>query len=140
MDFQPLKDPEVFPSLEVLEKVLGKTYPVFEEFMKAAESEEFGLRPEWRYYKDGKACLCKITFKKKTVVWLSVWSDCFKVAQYFTEKSGGGIAELKISDSIKEAYLKNAPIQKLKPVVFEVRKKSQLPDIYAMLTYKIGKL
>jgi hypothetical protein len=140
MEFQSLKDPEVFPSEEVLEKVLGKTYPVFEEFMKAAESEEFGLSHEWRYYKDGKAWLCKLTFKKKTVVWLSVWSDCFKIAQYFTEKSGGGIAELKISDSIKEAYLKHVPIGKLKPVVIEVRKKSQLPDIYTLLTYKIGQL
>jgi hypothetical protein len=135
-----LKDPEVFPSEEVLEKALGETYPVFEEFMKSAESDEFKLSPEWRYYNDGKAWLCKIVFKKKTVIWLSVWSDCFKVALYFTEKSGGGIAELEISDSIIEAYLKHAPIGKLKPVVFEVRKKSQLPDIYTLLTYKIGKL
>ena len=140
MEIQLLKDPDILPTAEVLEKELGKKYPVFKEFMNTAESEEFKLKPEWRYYKDGKAWLCKITFRKKTVVWLSVWSDCFKVAFYFTEKSGGGIPGLKIDDSIKEFYLNHKPIGKLKPVVVEVRKKSQLVDIITLIKYKICQL
>ena len=140
MEIQLLKDPDVLPTQEVLEKVLGKKYPVFREFMETAESEKFKLTPEWRYYKDGKAWLCKITFRKKTVVWLSVWSDCFKLGLYFTEKSGGGIPELKIDDSIKEVYLNHKPIGKLKPIVVEVRLKSQLVDINTLIKYKIGQL
>jgi hypothetical protein len=139
MDVPQLKDPEVFPTPEVLEKVLGKIYPVLKEFLNTIESDNFNFTPEWRFYKDGHAWLCKITFKKKTVVWLSVWADCFKVALYFTEKSGEGIPRLKISDSIKEGYVTHAPVGKLKPVIIEVRDKSQLPDIYTLLTYKIEK-
>ena len=140
MKIQLLKDPDVFPSAEVLEKVLDKKYQVFKEFINTAESEEFKLIPNWRYYKDGKAWFCKITLKKKTIVWLSVWSDCFKVAFYFTEKSGGGIPGLKIDDSIKEFYLNHKPIGKLKPIVVEVRMKSQLVDINTLIKYKIGQL
>ena len=140
MEIQLLKDPDIFPTKEVLEKVLGIKYPVFREFMNTAESEELKLKPEWRYYKDGKAWLCKITFRKKTVVWLSVWSDCFKLGLYFTEKSGGGIPGLKVDDSIKEFYLNHKPIGKLKPIVVEVRKKSQLVDINTLIKYKIGQL
>ncbi|MCD4692398.1 MAG: DUF3788 domain-containing protein [Calditrichales bacterium] len=135
-----LKDPDVFPSAEVLEKVLDKKYSVFMEFISTAESEEFKLIPNWRYYKDGKAWFCKITLKKKTVLWLSVWSDCFKVAFYFTEKSGAGIPRLKIDDSIKEFYLNHKPIGKLKPIVVEVRRKSQLVDINTLIKYKSGQL
>ena len=140
MEIQLLKDPDVFPTKEALEKVLGKKYPVFREFMDTAESEAFKLKPEWRYYKDGKAWLCKITFRKKTVVWLSVWSDCFKLGLYFTEKSGEGIPGLKIDDSIKEFYLNHKPIGKLKPIVVEVRMKSQLVDINTLIKYKIAQL
>ena len=140
MENQLLKDPDTLPTKEVLEKVLGIKYPVFREFMNTAESEELKLKPEWRYYKDGKAWLCKITFRKKTVVWLSVWSDCFKLGLYFTEKSGEGIPGLKIDDSIKEFYLNHKPIGKLKPIVVEVRMKSQLADIITLLKYKIGQL
>lgn len=140
MGIQLLKDPEVFPTAEELGKALGKIYPVLQEFMSVAESEEYKLSPEWRYYKDGKAWLCKIALKKKTVVWLSVWSDGFKLGMYFTQKSGEGISGLKISDSIKKGYLEHAPIGKLKPVVVQMRIKSQLPDVYKLLEYKIGKL
>ncbi len=140
MEIQLLKEPDILPTKEVLEKVLGKKYPVFREFMNTAESEELKLKPEWRYYKDGKAWLCKITFRKKTVVWLSVWSDCFKLGFYFTEKSGEGIPGLKIDDSIKEFYLNHKPIGKLKPIVVEVRMKAQLVDINTLIKYKIGKL
>ena len=140
MEIQLLKDPDILPTKEVLEKVLGKKYSVFREFMNTAESEEFKLKPEWRYYNDGKAWLCKITFRKKTVVWLSVWSDCFKLGFYFTEKSGGRIPGLKIDDSIKEFYLNHKPIGKLKPIVVEVRMKPQLVDINILIKYKIGQL
>jgi hypothetical protein len=135
-----LTDPEVFPTADVLEKVLGKNWPVFREFICTVESEELKLIPNWRYYKDGKAWFCKITLKKKTVVWLSVWSDCYKVVFYFTEKSGGGIPGLRIDDSIKEFYLNHKPIGKLKPIVVEVRSKSQLFDINTLIKYKIGQL
>ena len=140
MSIMLLKDPDVFPSAEVLEKVLDKKYPVFQEFYGRLESEEFNLIPNWRFYNDGKAWLCKIAHKKKTVVWLSVWSDCFKVAFYFTEKSGGGIPDLRIDDSIKAFYFNHKPIGKLKPVVVEVRMKSQLVDINTLIKYKIGQL
>ena len=140
MSIQLLKDPDVFPSVEMLGKVLDKKYPVIREFINTVESEEINLTPNWRCYKDGKAWFCKITLKKKTVVWLSVWSDCFKVAFYFTEKSGGGIPGLRIDDSIKEFYLDHKPIGKLKPIVVEVRMKSQLVDINTLIEYKIGQL
>lgn len=135
-----LKDPDIFPSAEVLEEVLDKQYPVLKEFLNIAESEEFKLHPEWRYYKDGKAWLCKITLKKKTVIWLSVWADHFKVAFYFTEKTGAGIADLDIADSIKEFYLNHKSIGKLKPLVVEVKKKAQLDDVRTLIRYKIDQL
>ena len=135
-----LEDPDIIPTTEVLEEVLGNIDPVYREFMNTVESEEFKLSPNWRYYKDGKAWFCKITLKKKTVVWLSVWADCFKLALYFTEKSGGGIPGLRIDDSIKEFYLNHKPIGRLKPIVVEVRMNSQLADIYTLIRYKIGQL
>lgn len=133
-----LTDQEIFPTGEVLETELGNIYPVFQEFISATQSEELKLIPNWRFYKDGKAWLCKITHKKKTVVWLSVWSDCFKIAFYFTEKSGVGIPGLPIDDSVKEFYLNHKPIGKLKPLVVEVREKSQLLDINTLIKYKIA--
>ncbi len=135
-----LKDPDIYPSAEVLEKELGAYYPVLSKFMDAVISEEFGFNPEWRYYRDGKAWLCKITCKSKTVAWMSVWPGYFRVVFYFTEKTGVGIPGLGIPEELKEQYRNHPAIGKLKPLIFEVEREDQLNDVYSVLGYKAGTL
>ena len=138
---QPLlQDSEIAPTDEVLKSEFRGCYPVFEEFISRVQSEPYSLSPEWRYYKDGKAWLCKICRKKKTVVWLSAWTDCFKLGFYFTEKSGEDIPNLDICSSLKENFESNKPIGKLKPLVAEVNQMSQLEDVFTLIQYKVGKL
>ena len=107
---------------------------------KTITSKAFNLAFEWRYYKDGKAWLCKITRKKKTVVWMSAWRDCLSLGFYFTEKTGSGIAKLDIDESLKHSYATEDSIGKLKPLVVQLSTSSQLPDLYTLLQYKISKL
>jgi len=140
MERQLLKDPEAFPNAEVLEAELGRLYAVLRALMQTIEAEDFGLEPEWRFYRDGKAWLCKVALKKKTVAWLSVWSNCIKLAFYFTEKSGKGIPDLDIQDAHKEQYRTREPVGKLRPLVVELRTKGQLRDAYTLLRYKISTL
>jgi len=66
MELPFLKDPEIYPSDDVLKNVLGTSYPAFEELTGKIKDTEYALEPEWRYYKDGKAWLCKVCHKKKT--------------------------------------------------------------------------
>lgn len=140
MNQQLLNDPEVEPSDEILQKEFRDWYPVYGEFIRKIQAEPFLLSPEWKYYKDGKAWLCKISRKKKTVVWLSAWENHFKLGFYFTEKSGSGIPDLEVSSSLKDNYASNKPVGRLKPLVVDVNRTSQLADIYTLLEYKAGKL
>ena len=88
-DTQLLKDPEQTPTPRVLEAEFGNLYPLYTELVDTLESDDFGLGLEWHYYKDGKSWLCKITRKKKTVVWMSAWRDYLHLGFYFTDKTGG---------------------------------------------------
>ena len=134
---QLLKDPDTYPSSEVLKKECGSYYPVLEVFLETISEDPFGLLPEWRFYNDGKAWLCKISYKKKTVAWMSFWKEHFKVALYFTEKTGAGISDLEIDPNLKEFYVNAKPIGKLRPIVSEVSKKKQLKDGYTLIRYKL---
>ncbi len=53
-----------------------------------------GLLPEWRYYNDGKAWLCKVGDGRKTIFWFSVWEGFFQVSFYFLERHLEGLAAL----------------------------------------------
>ena len=138
MDKPLLNDPNVPPSPEVLKNVLGTSYPVYEKTLAEITGDPCGLVPEWRYYNDGKAWLCKVVFKKKTIFWLSVWDGFFKAGFYFVERHCQGIHELEIDDSIKQELKKARPFGTLYPVTIVISRSEQVKDLLALIQYKKG--
>lgn len=132
-----LRNPEIYPSNEVLEGTLGKPlYKVLESFITTITNEEYGLTVEWRFYNDGKAWLCKVVYKKKTILWLSVWKGFFKTSFYFTEKHFEGIAALNISETIKENFAKAKPSSRLRPMIIDINNQTQIEDVLTIIRFK----
>lgn len=132
-----LKNPEIFPADEVLRDTLGDTiYNVLESLFDTVTDAEYGLTKEWRFYNDGKAWLCKVVYKKKTILWLSVWEGMFKVSFFFTEKHIDAISALDISESIKVEFFKAKPTGRLIPMILDVRDMEQLNDILTIVRFK----
>jgi hypothetical protein len=75
-----LTDKSVYPDEAVLTGVLGEVYPSYRALLDLFDRH--GMIYEWRYYMDGKAWLCKVQKKKKTIVWMSAWKGFIK--QLFT--------------------------------------------------------
>ena len=136
METRPLREKEVFPTEEVLKESLGKSYVVYDQLIRLIADSNTGLTVEWRYYNDGKSWLCKVCYKKKTVFWLSVWDQFFKIGFYFTEKSIPDIAELKIAESIKDDFIGSKSIGKLIPMTIIMTRKEQINDVLTLIEYK----
>jgi len=139
METQLLKDPEIFPSKEVLKNALGsEIYSVLEELETRLTQKEFGITLEWRYYQDGKAWLCKACYKKKTIFWLSVWEGIFKTAFYFLERHLEEIDVLEITEQIKEDFYRTKSVGKLLPMLVNINKQEQLDDFLKIVKFKKG--
>lgn len=136
---QILTSPGVAPTADVLEHELGDLYAIYETLTARLAAPEFDVRPEWRYYRDGGAWLCKMTRRAKTVFWLSAWTSCLKAGFYFTARTGDGISALPIDASLKAAFATAAPMGKLVPLVIEVRGEAQLDDLLTVAAYKISR-
>ena len=133
METQLLRDPEIFPSKEVLEDILGEVYSVLEELETILTHDEFALSFNWHYYKDGKSWLCKVCHKKKTVFWLSIWDGFFKTSFFFLERHLEGIAALQIDDN---SYKMEKEWGKMLPMIFSINDKKQLPDLLKVIEFK----
>ena len=132
-----LRDADIFPSDKILEEALGKNiHNVLLSFLEAVTNKEYGLVIEWRYYNDGKAWLGKAVYKKKTIFWLSVWEGFFKTSFFFTEKHLEAIAELAISETIKDEFAKAKTIGKLIPMIFDINEENQLDDLLTVVQFK----
>ena len=136
MEVQLLREQDIYPSGEVLRDVLSQVYDVLAALEKQVTQGEFSLTLDWNYYKDGKAWMCKVCHKKKTVFWLSVWEGFFKTAFFFTEKHLQGIAELDIPEQIKEDFCRMKPIGKLLPMVINIDRQEQLADVLKVVKFK----
>ena len=68
MEKMLLKDSFIEPTEKILKAVLGEVFVVYQSLMKKTPD----LTYHRHYYKDSKGWLCKVSYKKKTVFWLSV--------------------------------------------------------------------
>jgi hypothetical protein len=81
---------------------------------------------------------CKVVFKKKTILWLSIWEDYIKTGFYFTDKTGIGILELDIDNKIKVEFEVAKPIGKLIPLIIDINKQEHIKDLKEVVRYKKG--
>jgi len=136
MEVQLLREPEIFPSKEVLKDILGKVYDVLENLETQLTQGESALTFEWHYYKDGKSWLCKVCHKKKTVFWLSIWNGFFKTTFFFLERHLESIAALDISEQIKEDFCRTKTVGKLLPMLISIDRQEQLNDLLKVIEFK----
>ena len=137
MEKQLLREKDIIPTKEVLRDVLGNVYNVLEEVETRLTQSEFALSFDWHYYNDGKSWLCKVSHKKKTVFWLSVWEGFFKTTFYFMERHLEGIAALDISEQIKEDFCRMKPVGKLLPLQISFNRQEQIADLFKIVQFKL---
>ena len=132
-----LKDPEIYPGPEVLESILGNAYSAFKDLLKIFENHQ--LIAEWRYYKDGKAWLCKVQYKKNTIIWMSAWKGFMKATVYIPEKELESVMQMDISETEKEIIRNTKNVGKSRPCMFEIRTRDVFQDLVKVMEYKIAK-
>lgn len=134
-----LPERNVLPTKEVLKNTLGESYLVFKELIDTITNNQFRLVKKCGHYKGGKYWLCKVRYKRRTIFWLSVLNNFFKVGFYFTEKSGLGITKLDIDNSIKEDFKRIEKTGKRKLLVVNIHSKEQIEDVIKIIEYKKGR-
>jgi hypothetical protein len=118
METQLLRDRLLPPGDEVL---LNPLYIALTE----------GWRPEWRYYNDGRAWLCKVGDGRKTIFWFSVWEGFFKVSFYFLERHLEGLEALNITHGTLAKEW-----GKMLPLIFDVRDAEPVAEISRVAEFK----
>ena len=95
------------------------------------------MEPIWRYYHDGKAWLCKVQKKKKTIVWMSAWKGYMQAVIYMPEKYLDQVYALDISETLKEKFKQSRSMGKSRACIFEIRGREVLEDFEKVMQVKI---
>jgi hypothetical protein len=138
MDHPVLGDKNQFPTEKVIFSHIGKTKALWQSFFNYLHTEHSDFVEEWRYYNDGKSWLMKVTRKTKTIFWLSILEDAFRVTFYFTDKAAQAIESIPISNKLKMKFREEKPLGKLRGLTILFGDPRDAQDAQALISVKLS--
>jgi len=120
-----LRDFEVNPTDELLEKTLGESYPAYAALQERLP--QHGMQQEWQWYTPHKVWAAKGRYswttprgaeKEKVLYWLHVFEGFFTIAVWFTEKHRLEVLGANVNDRTRQLIADAKP--KIMPTTFPV--------------------
>ena len=130
-----LADESVYPDEQVLEGVLGASYDAYGALLELYRRKD--MHWEWRYYRDGKAWLCKVQRKRRTIVWMSAWKGYIQATVYVPERLMEQVYGLPIQAETKARIRDTKNVGRSKPCIFEIHDTGVLKDLETVMDFKI---
>lgn len=131
-----LNNPDELPCDEVLSRCLGKVKATWDAFVTLLGESDPAISGEWCYYTDGKSWLYKVTKKKKTICWVSIWADAFKATFYFADKAKDLIVASKLKREYIDQFVQGKRYGKIRGVTVAVRRSTDLKTIRTLIDIK----
>ena len=131
-----LNDKDEYPDDEVLSRYLGEvksTWDSFHDFLKQSYPLFSG---EWRYYNDGKSWLYKLTKKKKTICWISVYQHKFKTTFYFPDKAEELITKSKLKKEYIDRFINGKKYGKIRGITVDIKNPTDLDTTKTLIEIK----
>ncbi len=136
METRCLSDKNTYPDDDVLAHHLRRAKPAWDALGGMMKDDYPSLTAEWRYYNDGKSWLCKVTQKKKTFCWISIWENHFKATFFFTDKADDAIMRSGAGEDVKAQWRENKMIGKICPITLVIKKKADVKTIKSLIDIK----
>jgi len=132
-----LEDRNIVPEEVFIFSTIGDKKLVWQEIMNYAHQNYKDVAEEWRYYNDGKRWLFKLTCKKKTIFWLGLMKDTFRVTFYFGDKAEPLILESDLPDTVKKDFIKARRFGSLRAITTTITGPSDIPKICTLIDIKL---
>jgi hypothetical protein len=132
-----LGDKSVYPSEEILFSIFGDKKVVWQKIMSYVKDNYKDVTEEWRYYNDGKQWLFKMQQKKKTIFWISVLKDTFRITFYFGDKAEPLIEGSKLPQKIKDSFRDAKRFGAIRPITTIITGVSDIENISKLIDIKV---
>ena len=135
---QPLlSDAGQYPSEEIIFSHIGNSRVHWMALFKYIHDAHTDFSEEWRYYRDGKSWLLKVTCKKKTIFWLSIITDAFRTTFYFTDKAQDPILSSDLSEDLKEQFRTGKAYGKIRGMTVVHTQNKDVEDAKILMAIKL---
>lgn len=131
-----LTDPNVRPTEELIFSIIGENSTYWEQLIEYLYENQFDITEEWRFYNDGKSWLYRALRKKKTLYWIGVISDTFRISFWFGDKAEPVLEASTLPDSLKEEFRNAKRYAHSRAVSIEMRSEADLENAIKLIELK----
>ena len=132
-----LTDKNVVPGDDLIFSILGDKKILWLKIMRYAHDNYKEITEEWRYYNDGKQWLFKMQQKKKTIFWIGILKDTFRITFYFGDKAAPLIENSDLPQSIKDDFRITKRFGSLRAITIRMSGPSDLDNIFRLIDIKL---
>jgi hypothetical protein len=104
METAVLNDQSVLPNDEIIFSIIGDKELLWKQTLAYLYDNNKDISEEWKYYKDGENWLFRTLKKKKTLFWIRVLKNTFKIGFWFADKFEPLILQSDLPDYIKTDF------------------------------------
>ena len=133
-----LGDKDLFPTEKVIFSHIGKNKTHWQSLFEFIHTNHPDFSEQWRYYNDGKSWLLKVTRKSKTIFWLTVIKNYFRITFYFTDRAEETINKSSISDELKKQFKEGKHYGKIRGLTVTFKNKKDIEYAKALITIKLS--
>lgn len=132
-----LTDPSVQPTDELVFSIIGKNSIYWQKIIKYLHDNHNDITEVWRFYNDGKCWLYRTLRKKKTIYWIGILKDTFRITFYLGNKADELIEDSSLSENIKEEFQDAKHSTFGRSVTITVRSAEDLENVQKLIEIKL---
>ncbi len=135
--FKLLSDKQTIPTDELIFSIIGKNKIQWMEIMNFVHKKYDDAIGEWRYYNDGKQWLFKLVRKKKTVFWIGLFENTFRVTFWFGNKAEPVITGSDLTESIKDEFISAKRYGVLRAITIKIDSIDDVENVKKLIELKV---
>lgn len=130
-------DKEIVPTDDLIFRIIGKNKDMWQSIMKYMQDHYEDSGGEWNYYNDGKRWLFKMVRKKKTIFWISVLENTFRVTFWFPDRAEPVIEESDLPGSIKDEFRNAKKYGATRGITIEMSDTGDVDNVKKLIGIKV---
>ena len=137
MENNPLNDKTVKPNDEIIFSIIGDKELLWNQTFAYLYDHNKDISGDWKFYNDGKSWLFKAAKKKKTIFWIQILADTFRIAFWFGDKVEPPILESDLPESMKTDFLNAKRYGKIRSIYIDMKDANDLQNVKKLIDIKL---
>lgn len=133
-----LSDQSLKPTDAYIFSIIGEKKIMWEKVMEHMSVSCPGSTGEWNYYNDGKRWLFKMVLKKKTIFWLGILEDTFRITFWFGDKAEPFVNESDLPQIIKEEFRSSKKYGAVRALTITMNDLSDVDNVLKLIVIKLS--